>query len=118
MSQSDDQELVNLVTRGFDGLERGARERDSRVSVLSDKMIGVEFRLEQLTRTAEDIKEELRHAEIGNLTSRVHALEAAAVETKERQKENAKWIKGLVASVIMLLLGFLLNFIRITIAQR
>jgi len=51
------------------------------------------------------------------LTMRVEALEKFAGEIHDKQKDNIKWFKGLFASVILLLLGVLFNFIRISLKQ-
>jgi septal ring factor EnvC (AmiA/AmiB activator) len=110
---SDETELVKLVTQGLAGIHEQLRERDTRVSALSDKIIGMEYRLDEYNRTLNRMGDEISKAETVKLQMRVGLLETAADESKKKQAENVKWIKGLIASVIMLLLGVLFNFIRI-----
>jgi hypothetical protein len=107
------QELVDTVTRGFSGLHEQLRDRDVKVSQLSDKMIGVEFKIDQLKETLIKVEADMSKAENVQLKLRVDMLEDANKEVKAKQAESGKYIKGLVGSVIVLLIGFLLNFIRI-----
>lgn len=102
-------DLVENITRGFAGLGVQIRERDDKVVSLSEKMVGVELKLDQLKETLTNRNDTER------LAGRVGALEESQKETRIKQGDNAKWIKALLASVILLLLGFLLNFIRIGI---
>lgn len=92
----NEQELVDLITRGLEA----AKERHA---LMSERVLKMELQFEQVSKAAEMQK----------LQNRIENLESHAAEAKTKQAENAKWIKGLLASVIMLLLGFLLNFIRI-----
>lgn len=112
---TSEHELVKLVTQGLAGINEQLRERETRVSGLSDKIIGMEYRLDEYNRTLTRMGAEIASAETVKLQMRVGQLEAAAEESKRKQADNAKWIKGLLASVIMLLLGFIFNFIRISL---
>lgn len=114
---TDEQKLVELVTRGLAGIQEQLREREGRVSQLSEKMVGVEFQLGQLNKTLGKVESDISAAQISVINQRINMLEKAAEETKGKANENGKWIKGLVASVIMLLLGFLFNFLRISLKQ-
>jgi hypothetical protein len=114
---TDEQKLVELVTRGLAGIQEQLREREGRVSQLSEKMVGVEFQLVQLNKTLGKLESDMATAQISVINQRIHMLEEAAKETKSKAIENGKWIKGLVASVIMLLLGFVFNFLRISLKQ-
>jgi chromosome segregation ATPase len=114
---TDEQKLVELVTRGLAGIQEQLREREGRVSQLSEKMVGVEFQLAQLNKTLGKLESDMSAAQISVVVTRVATLEELAKESKQRQQDNAKWIKGLIASVIILLLGVLFNFIRIGLKQ-
>lgn len=114
---TDEQKLVELVTRGLAGIQEQLREREGRVTQLSEKMVGVEFQLGQLNKTLGKVESDISAAQISVINQRIHMLEETAKETKGKAAENAKWIKGLVASVIMLLLGFMFNFLRISLKQ-
>lgn len=110
---SEDNEIITLVTRGFAGVQTSLHERDGKVALLSEKMVGVELKIDQLKETLAKVEIDISKADNERLKLRVDNLEATNVEVKAKQVENAKWIKGLLASVILLLVGFLLNFIRI-----
>lgn len=114
--ESQDQ-LVGVITRGFANVQEQAREREARIGQLSEKMIGVEFQLAQLNKTVGKIEADLGKSETVQLAMRVSTLEKAYEDTKAKANDNAKWIKGLIASVIVLLLGVLFNFIRIGLKQ-
>jgi chromosome segregation ATPase len=105
--------LITEITRGFAGIREQIAARDERVSQLSDKMIGVEFKIDQLKETLVKVEGEMSRAENERIKLRVDALEKCNETSQKKQEDNAKWIKGLAASVILLLLGFLLNFLRI-----
>lgn len=92
----NEQELVDLITRGLEA----AKERHS---LMSERVLRMELQFDQVSKLAETEK----------LKFRVEQLEVLASKQESKANENAKWIKGLLASVIMLLLGFLFNFIRI-----
>lgn len=108
-------DLISEITRGFAGLRDQIQARDERVSQLSDKMIGVEYKIDQLKETLTKVEADMSKAENERIKMRVDNLEEANRKFEVKQTENAKWIKGLLASVILLLLGFLLNFIRISV---
>jgi chromosome segregation ATPase len=114
---TDEQNLVSLVTRGLASIQEQLREREGRISNLSEKIVGMEFQLGQVNKTLGKVEGDLAKAETTKLEMRVTQLEELAKEVKVKQADNAKWIKGLLASVIMLLLGFLFNFIRISLKQ-
>lgn len=103
----EDQDIVRVVTRGFDNLNNQIRDRDDKVSSLSEKMAVVELKLDQLRDTLAN------KIETATLANRVGRLEEANKELKAKQSENAKWIKGLIGSVILLLLGIIANTVRI-----
>lgn len=111
---TDESKVLETVTRGFAGIHDQLRERDGRVSALSDKIIGMEFQLNQACATLSKMEGKIAESETIKLEMRVQQLEEHAKDAKTKQADNAKWIKGLLASVIMLLLGFLFNFIRLS----
>lgn len=100
-------ELIDLVKRGFEGTATQLRERDTKVAQLSEKMAVVELKLDQLKETLAN------KIETDRITMRVELLEGAHIKTETKAADNSKWIKGLVASVIILLLGIIFNTIRI-----
>ena len=92
---------------GFERLAGQIGARDEKVATLSEQMVEVRLKIDQL-------KDSLTNKnETDRLGMRVDQLEKTNVKIETKQTENAKWIKGLIASVIILLIGFLLNFIRI-----
>lgn len=101
------EELIDLVKRGFEGTAAQLRERDSKVALLSEKMVGVELKLDQLKETLAN------KLETDRITMRVEMLEAAQGKVETKALDNAKWIKGLAASVILLLLAVIFNAVRI-----
>jgi hypothetical protein len=111
----DDTELVKLVTQGLAGIHEQLRERDIRVSSLSDKIIGMEYRLDEYNRTLNRMGDEVAKAETVKLQMRVGLLETSAEESRKKQAENAKWIRGLIGGMIMILLGMVINMIRISL---
>lgn len=115
MSDESQDQLVGVITRGFANVQEQARERENRIGQLSEKMIGVEFQLAQLNKVIGKIETDMSKSETVQLAMRVAALEEANKDTKAKASDNARWIKGLVASVILLLLGFLFNFLRLSL---
>lgn len=111
----ESQELVNLVTRGLAGIQDQLRERDTRYNVMSESMIGLKFQVEAMGKTLEKMEHDIVKNSTDRLTMRVEALEKFTDEMHKRQADNVKWLKGLVASVIVLLLGVLFNFVRISL---
>jgi chromosome segregation ATPase len=109
----DERRLIAEITRGFESVRTQIHERDNRVAELSEKMVGVEFKLDQLKETLTKLEADISKAENERMKLRVDNLEKTSEKFEQKQIENAKWIKGLIASVILLLVGFLLNFIRI-----
>lgn len=111
---ADDQDnVISVVTRGFSAIQEQLRSRDTKVAELSEKMVGVELKIDQLKETLTKVESDMSKAETERIKIRVDNLEIANKELKDKQNENAKWIKGLIGSVVVLLIGFLLNFIRI-----
>lgn len=111
----ESQELVNLVTRGLAGIQDQLRERDTRYNVMSESMIGLKFQVEAMGKTLEKMEHDIVKNSTDRLTMRVETLEKFTDEMHRRQGENVKWLKGLVASVIVLLLGVLFNFVRFSL---
>lgn len=111
----ESQELVNLVTRGLAGIQDQLRERDTRYNVMSESMIGLKFQVEAMGKTLEKMEHDIVKNSTDRLTMRVETLEKFTDEMHRRQDENVKWLKGLVASVIVLLLGVLFNFVRFSL---
>lgn len=104
----EDKEVVAVVTLGFERLAGQISARDEKVATLSEQMIEVRLKIDQL-------KESLTNkTETDRLGMRVEQLEKANVKVEQKATENARLIKGLIVSVIVLLIGFLLNFIRIS----
>ena len=110
---TEEKDVIAVITRGFASIQEQAKDRDAKVTSLSEKMIGVEFKIDQLNKTLTKVEMDLRESQIGRIEMRVDALESGAADHKAKASDNAKWIKGLAASVIVLLLGVLFNFIRI-----
>lgn len=108
----EERKLITEITRGFEGMRSLIRERDDRVAQLSEKMIGVEYKIDQLKETLAKVEADMSKAETERMKMRLENLETANQKIEVKQAENVKWIKGLIASVILLLAGFLLNFIR------
>lgn len=106
-------EITSIVTRGFAAVHEQLRERDGKVAQLSEKMVGVEFKIDQLKETLTKVEADMSKAETERIKMRVDLLEKSNEKSEKRQDENARRIKGLVVSVIVLLIGFVLNFIRI-----
>jgi hypothetical protein len=104
---AEDPDIVRVVTRGFENLDKQIRDRDDKVSSLSEKMVGVELKLDQLKETLAN------KGETDKIGMRVSLLEDANKELKIKQSENAKWIKGLVGSVIIMILAIIFNAVRI-----
>jgi chromosome segregation ATPase len=111
----ESQDLVNLVTRGLASIQDQLRERDTRHSSMSDSIIGLKFQVESMSKTLTKLEADIVKNSTDRLTMRVESLEKFSDTMHQKQHENAKWLKGLIASVIMLLLGFVLNFIRISL---
>lgn len=108
-----DTELIEQVTRGFAGLRDETRRRDETEAKLSERVGLIEYRLGEQHRILEVIQTDMAKAETVQIKMRVDALETSQKESKDKQKENARLIKGLIISVILLLLGVLFNFISI-----
>lgn len=109
------QELVALITRGLAGIQDQLRERDTRYSHMSESMIGLKFQVDQMSRTLAKLEGDIIKNSTDRLTMRVEQLEKITDEMHRRQSDNVKWLKGLAASVIILLLGVMFNFIRISL---
>lgn len=114
MPDETQEQLVALMTRGLASIQDQLRERDGRYSAMSESMIGLKFQVEQMGRTLTKLENDIVKNSTDRLTMRVEHLEKFTDEMHKRQGENIKWLKGLAASVIMLLLGFLFNFVRIS----
>lgn len=110
-------DVISIITRGFAGMQEQFRERDKATQQLSEKMVGVELKLGQLKEMTEKIEQEVSRAENETLKLRVTNLEKANDDLKKRQDSNATWIRGLVAGVILLLIGVLFNFIMARLKQ-
>ena len=108
------QELVGLVTRGLASIQDQLRERDTRYNTMSESMIGLKFQVESIGKTLIKLESEIVKNSTDRLTMRVEALEKFTSEIHEKQKDNIKWLKGLLGGVILLLVGVLFNFIRIS----
>lgn len=113
----DETELVSLVTRGLAGIQDQLRERDTRYNTMSESMIGLRYQVESMSKVLTKMESDVVKNSTDRLTMRVESLEKFSDTMQQKQADNAKWLKGLVASVVMLLLGFLLNFIRISLKQ-
>jgi hypothetical protein len=112
---TDEQKLVETVTRGFASIHDELRLREGRVSALSEKIIGMEFELTQVSKTLAKMEGEIAKSETVKLEMRVAQLEKSDAERSKKQDENTNRMKGLLISVIILAIGFLLNFIRISV---
>jgi predicted nuclease with TOPRIM domain len=107
------EELADVITRGFERMGAQLREREKETIELSGNMIRMESKIEVMNATLTKVETEMAKAENIQIKLRVENLETANKEVKNKQSENARWMKGLIASVILLLVGFLLNFLRI-----
>lgn len=106
---AEDKDVVAVVTLGFERLAGQISSRDEKVATLSEQMIEVRLKIDQL-------KDSLTNkTETDRLGMRVEQLEKANIKVEQKATENARLIKGLIVSVFVLLIGFLLNFIRIGI---
>lgn len=102
----DDKDLTVLIARGFSGIHDQLRERDGKVSNLSEKMVGVELKIDQLNKTLGKVESDVSNVGHDRLLLRVETLEKA----RERF-ETRTW--AIIGGMILLLVGFILNFIRI-----
>jgi hypothetical protein len=117
MPDESQEQLVGLVTRGLASIQDHLRERDTRYNAMSESMIGLKFQVEQMGKTLDKMEGDIVKNSTDRLTMRVETLEKFSETIHQKQAENMKWFKGLLASVIMLLLGVLFNFIRINFKQ-
>jgi chromosome segregation ATPase len=117
MPDESQEQLVGVITRGFANVQEQAREREGRISQLSEKMIGVEWQLAQLNKTVARIESEMSKSDTTQLGMRVAALEKANDAINAKASDNAKWIKGLIGSVVLMLLAILFNTLRIGLKQ-
>lgn len=115
MPDDSQEQLVGLVTRGLASIQDQLRERDTRYNSMSESMVGLRFQVESLGKTLAKLEGDIVKNSTDRLTMRVEQLEKFADDIHKKQGENSKWFKGLLASVIMLLLGFLFNFVRINL---
>lgn len=115
MPDESQEQLVGLVTRGLASIQDQLRERDTRYNQMSESMIGLRFQVEQMGKTLAKLEGDIVKNSTDRLTMRVESLEKFSDDMQKKQGENARWLKGLLASVIMLLLGFLFNFVRISL---
>lgn len=107
----ESQELVSLVTRGLANIQE-------KHAHLSESMVGFKFQLEQLNKTLARFEDDLAKAATERLTLRVEQLEEFKRESERKQDDNRKWFKGMLASIILLLIGFLFNFVKINFGLR
>jgi hypothetical protein len=94
----DEQKLIDLITRGLES----AKERHA---LISERVLRMELSLEQVSKLGEMQKIQMR----------VDQLEEHAKESRDKQKENVRWFRGIVASLIVALLMAVFNFIRINL---
>lgn len=117
MPDESQEQLVGLVTRGLASIQDQLRERDGRYNTMSESMIGLKFQVESMGKTLTKLEADIVKNSTDRLSMRVESLEKFTDEMHRKQADNIKWLKGLIASVIMLLLGFLFNFFRVTLKQ-
>ncbi len=113
MPDESQERLTELVTRGLTSIQEQLRDRDTRYNSMSESMIGLKFQVEAMAKSLTKMETDIVKNSTDRLTMRVEALENFTKEMGEKQKDNIKWLKGLVAGVILLLAGVLFNFIRI-----
>lgn len=111
MPEEDIKTLAEAVTRGFTRTHEQLREREDKVTALSEKMIGIEAELRQINKTLDKVESEMESSETIQLKMRVGTLEKTSEKIEAKAAENSRWIKGLIASVIVLLVAFLLNLL-------
>lgn len=109
---ADDNELTGLLTRGFAGVNEQLRERDADVRKLSENLIRMEGDIKTVTTTLARVEGELSKSESVGVGIRLGNLETQMKEFKTKQDSNATWIRGLLVSVVLLLLGVLFNFLK------
>src|ERR1043165_2984946 len=117
MPDESQEQLIGLVTRGLASIQDQLRERDGRYNAMSESMIGLKFQVEQMSKTLTKLESDIVRNSTDRLTMRVETLEKFATDIHQKQVDNVKWFKGLLASVILLLLGVTFNFIRISLKQ-
>jgi predicted RNase H-like nuclease (RuvC/YqgF family) len=105
--------LIEQLTRGFSGLRDELRRREETEAKMSERVGLIEYRLGEQSRTLEAIQSDMAKAETVRLKMRVDGLEAANVKAESKQMEISRRIWGLVAGMIMLIVGWLFNFVRI-----
>lgn len=108
---SEGNELVDLVTRGLAGIQ-------DKHAQLSESMVGFRYQLEQIGKTLAKVEDDLAKAATERLTMRVEQLEEFRKHSEQKQDESKKWLKGIIGSIILLLIGFLFNFIKINFNLR
>lgn len=111
MAEQSDNELALLVTRGFAGMAEQLRARDDKVAKLAENIIRIEGDLKSVNSTLSRIDTELTKTEHESIKLRVSTLEKSMEQFEERQDSNANWIRGLLVSVLLLLLGVIFNFV-------
>jgi hypothetical protein len=104
-------DLINLVTRGFAGIHDQLRERDDKVARVAENMIRMEGEVKAMTATLNRLDGEMSKAESESLKVRMGAVEQAVKDIRAAQESSALWIRGLLVSVIFLLVGVLFNFL-------
>lgn len=117
MPDETQEQLVALITRGLASIQDQLRERDGRYNTMSESMIGLKFQVEAMGKTLTKLEADIVKNSTDRLSMRVESLEKFTEETHRKQADNIKWIKGLAGSVILLLLGVLFNFVRISFKQ-
>ena len=112
---TDEQNLVTLVTRGLASIQDQLRERDTRYNAMSESMIGLRFQVEAMGKTLEKMQSDIVKNSTDRLTMRVEHLEEFKKDSERDREDHRKWLKGIVASIVLLVIGFLFNFVRINL---
>lgn len=109
---TDDEEIIKLLTRGFGGVAAQLQERDERVIKLSETIIRIEGELKAMGGTLTRLEGELARSEGDGLKIRVTNLESLCEKQEKKQDASDTWIRGLLISVIFLLIGLVASFVQ------
>ena len=105
------EQLLSTITRGFEGVNAQLKERDDRVARIQENMIRMEGDLKNINTTLSRLDGEISKSENESLKVKVAKLEESIKELKTAQESSSVWVRGLMISVIFLLLGVVFNFV-------
>lgn len=111
MSGTAADDLNSLVTRGFDNIRELLGQRDERFNKLSENVARMEENLKMVNQTLSHLDGRMAQAEHDAIRQRVKVLEEGQESVRKTQESNGNWIRGLLVSVIFLLIGVVVNFL-------